>query len=461
MTDACGPDQGPGKILIVEDSQFFLNVISRRIESEIKAETLLAASLSQAMKQIEEHEEEISLCCIDLMLPDAPNGEIVDLVVEKKLPCIVFTGVYSDEIREEILSRKVIDYVTKDSPDSLDYLVGLIRRLTRNANTVAMVVDDSRSARQYVRDLLSLYRFNTIEACDGADALEKLEANPEIRLIITDYYMPKMDGFELIKRARKHRTRSDLAIIGLSSGGSGPMSARFIKYGANDFLNKPFLREEFFCRVSQNMDNIDLIRDLAIRASVDPLTGLSNRGVLFDMAPPLVAQARRSGQRSAVAVIDVDFFKKVNDTYGHDAGDKVLTGIAKILRTSFRRESDIVARLGGEEFCVVVPEAQADCVADQFDQLRADIAAARFDVGHGKSIGVTASIGVTSSQSSKFEDMLAVADHLLYDAKALGRDRVITENVQERSRVGVADPDGSDNFVGSRQITTKKCSGCI
>ena len=429
MIKTSGPNAKPGKILVVEDSQFFLNVISRRIKLEIDADTLLAASLSEATQQIEDHADEISLCCIDLMLPDAPNGEIVDLVVKKKLPCIVFTGVYSDEIREEILSRKVIDYVTKDSPDSLDYLMGLIRRLTRNAGTVAMVVDDSRSARQYVRDLLELYRFHTVEAVDGVDAMEKLEANPDIRLVITDYYMPRMDGFELIKRARKHRSRSELAIIGLSSGGSGPMSARFIKYGANDFLNKPFLREEFFCRVSQNMDNIDLIRDLAIRASVDPLTGLSNRGVLFDMAPPLIAQARRSNQRSAVGVIDVDFFKKVNDTYGHDAGDKVLANVAQILRSNFRRESDIVARLGGEEFCVVVPDTPENCVASQFDQLREEIAATRFDVGHGKSIGVTVSIGVTSTQAAKFEDMLAVADHLLYDAKALGRNRVITENL--------------------------------
>ena len=429
MNKASGPNGKPGKILIVEDSQFFLNVISRRIKLEIDTKTLLASSLSEATQQIEAHADEISLCCIDLMLPDAPNGEIVDLVVEKQLPCIVFTGVYSDEIREEILSRKVIDYVTKDSPDSLDYLMGLIRRLTRNAGTVAMVVDDSRSARQYVRDLLELYRFRTVEACDGVEALEKLEANPDIRLVITDYYMPRMDGFELIKRARKHQSRSELAIIGLSSGGSGPMSARFIKYGANDFLNKPFLREEFFCRVSQNMDNIDLIRDLAIRASVDPLTGLSNRGVLFDMAPPLIAQARRSGQRSLVGVIDIDFFKNVNDTYGHDAGDKILAGVAQILRSNFRRESDIVARLGGEEFCVVVPDAPGGCITSQFDQLREEISAAQFDVGHGKSISLTVSIGVASTQASKFEDMLAVADHLLYDAKALGRNRVISENL--------------------------------
>jgi len=414
-------------ILVVEDSPFFLNVTHRRLEADLNVTVLDAATMADARVIMEREKEKLFLCVVDLVLPDAPKGEIVDLAVEHGMPCIVFTSMFSDEVREEVLSKPVIDYVTKDSPASLDYMSNLIRRLVSNAETKVLLVDDSRSARSYVRDLLALYRFQVLEAANGVDALEILSKTPDIRLIVTDYYMPKMDGFELVKQVRKTFAPSELAIIGLSSSGSGPLSARFIKYGANDFLNKPFLREEFFCRVSQNMENLDYIRDLSYAAQYDPLTNLYNRRFLFEAAEPFIAQARRKKARPVVAMLDIDHFKSVNDTFGHDAGDAILIGMADRLRGFIRRKSDILARIGGEEFCLFAPEMDPDCVAEFFENLRkvvADTPIPMDDEDEPKGLEITVSIGVCDEPTGSFREMLRQADRCLYAAKAAGRNCV-------------------------------------
>lgn len=420
------PPRSQKRILVVEDSPFFLNVTHRRLESELGVDVIDASCLEDARRVIQQEGDSIFLCILDIVLPDAPRGEVVDLAVDHGLPCIVFTSMFSDEVREEVLSKPVIDYVTKDSPASLDFMIHLIRRLVSNAETKVMVVDDSRSARHYLVDLLTLYRFQVLEASDGLEALEVLGRNPEIRLIVTDYYMPRMDGFELVKQTRKTHPAAELAIIGLSSSGSGPLSARFIKNGANDFLNKPFLREEFFCRVSQNMDNLDYIQELSRAAQFDSLTELYNRRFLFQVVEPFLAQARRDGRNPVVAMMDIDHFKLVNDTYGHDAGDIVLVHVARALRQFVRRKSDILARVGGEEFCLFLPEMAPEAVAGFFESLRETVAGARISLDDAAKteLQVTISIGVCDQIADSFRDMLRHADRHLYGAKIGGRNRV-------------------------------------
>ena len=351
------------KLLVVEDSTVFRAIVEQQIGQQLGIEVVLAATMAEGLAAVEGRTDEFFLALLDLTLPDAPDGEIVDAMLERGLPVVVFTSRYDEDLRESLLAKNVIDYVPKDSPASLKYLVSMVRRLQRNRETTALVVDDSVTARQLARHWLELHRFDVREADSGQAALAALRAEPDIRLVITDYNMPGMDGFELIQQLRRRFDRDELAIIGVSAGGDAPLSAKFIKYGANDFLNKPYLREEFFCRISQNMEMLDNIRALRDAAAKDYLTGLPNRRQFFEVAGALHAAARRDGARAFAAMIDVDHFKQVNDTHGHDAGDAVLREIGRLLPALLMRESDIVARLGGEEFAVfaydVTPETAA------------------------------------------------------------------------------------------------------
>lgn len=250
-------------IFLVEDTRFFTSAIKKKIEDLVNVKVVSASSLEEARQELESGDSSHFLAILDLRLPDAPDGEIVDYVASMNIPIIVFSSEFSETVQEQVLSKKVIDYVLKDSPSSLDRLATLVGRLFHNQSIKVLAVDDSTSTRTYIRDLLLQYRFQVKLAADGMEALATLEEHPDIRLMITDYYMPKLDGFRLIKEVRKTYSSRDLAIIGMSASGSSALSAKFIKHGADDFINKPFLREEFFCRISHNLNFQELFHELS------------------------------------------------------------------------------------------------------------------------------------------------------------------------------------------------------
>lgn len=410
------------RILIVEDSKFFIQLVTKAIAESIRAETVVATSLADARKIIETASKPFDLALTDIMLPDDEEGEAVSLMLDHGIPCIVFTAVFSEDLRERLLARNVIDYVVKNSPASLDYLMGLVTRLHRNRLTKVMVVDDSKTTRSYLSDLLKAYQFKVIEAENGEDALQKLKETPNIRMVITDYHMPGMDGVEMVRRMRASHDQERLCIIGLSSGGGSALSAQFIKMGANDFINMPFLREEFFCRVMQNMRMLDMVERLTDMATKDVLTGIHNRRFFFDAGDALFASAKREHLTLTAAMLDVDFFKKVNDSYGHDAGDAVLKQIAAVIRKKCR-QTDLVARFGGEEFSILAVNMDEASARTFFESLRKAIESAKI-THKGKTIQVTASIGVCLGAGTTLSGMIKAADEMLYKAKKAGRNRV-------------------------------------
>ena len=416
------------KLLLIEDSRFFSNLIKNSIEKILDVDVYVAASLAEGKALIKAHKSAFFLALLDLNLPDACGDEVVEAIHEHDIPCVVFTGSFDEDLREQILEMGVIDYVTKDNPSSIDYVVSLVRRVQNNAKQKALVVDDSVVARTIAARLLKLFQFQVIEAKDGAEALEIIDQHStrdgnEIGLVLTDYNMPGMNGFELVRTIRKTCPKSSMAIIGISSQSGSPISTKFIKNGANDFLTKPFFPEELLCRVSQNMDIIDQLSALRIAATRDYLTGMVNRRYFFEMANPIYASAKRNGSDVLVAMVDVDHFKNVNDTYGHDVGDDVLVGIAGVLDGS-ARDTDIIARFGGEEFCVIAPGIQAEDVKPYLDKIRTRIEALSFTSGE-TTFKLTASIGATCSYSEDLEHMISESDNMLYEAKETGRNKVV------------------------------------
>ena len=158
------------------------------------------------------------------------------------------------------------------------------------------------------------------------------------------------------------------------------------------------------------------------QATLDPLTGLNNRRQLLRLGLPMLACARRSATPLAVAMLDIDHFKRVNDTWGHDAGDEVLVRIGQLLKASFR-SSDIVARFGGEEFCILAPGLSPEEAFSLFDAFRLRLAEERFTFD-GEQVAITISIGVSTEVIDSIDTMIAAADTQLYRAKERGRNRV-------------------------------------
>ncbi len=410
-------------ILVVEDSKFIGSMVKYRLE-EAAYDVVWVKKMSEAIKALDEEENNFFAALLDYNLPDAPRGEIIDEVSDRDIPSIVFTGLVSEEVRETVWAKGVVDYVIKDDPNSLEYLISMLRRIEINENIKVLIVDDSSFFRKALTDLLKIHRYHTLSARNGNEALDILEKHPDIKLVITDFHMPEMDGFTLTQKIRGIYKKDDLAIIGISSEGENIMAARFIKSGANDFLIKQsFLTEEFYCRVTQSVENIELIQMIREAAIKDFLTDLYNRRYFFEMGKTLFASAVRDSLTLACAMIDIDHFKDVNDSYGHETGDIALQHIAKILK-SRTRESDIVARVGGEEFCILAVNMNVDDSKKLFEELRKKVEETPAAIEDEQKLSMTISIGVTTELATSLDEMVNQADTLLYQAKENGRNRV-------------------------------------
>lgn len=246
------------KVLIVEDSRIQAKIMSDHVRDRLPYEVIIAETLAETREILDQEGKNIFVAVLDLHLPDDPGGEIVTLAASKGVPSVVMTSSFNEELRQKLLEQNVVDYFLKTMAE-VRAMEDLIERLHKNLSVKVLVVDDSKLARNRIVTLLTNQNYQTVEAENGKEAMKVMEADPEVRMVITDYNMPQMDGFELITELRKTKQKNQLAIIGVS-GADGKQTARFLKIGANDFLQKPVQAEEFYCRVNQQMDIQDMMR---------------------------------------------------------------------------------------------------------------------------------------------------------------------------------------------------------
>lgn len=404
-------------ILVIEDSPLVLKVLEHLFRQDGALQPVFCASFGEAQLLLETSANLFFAAIVDLNLSDAPNGEVVDLVLQYSLPCIVLSSSYNEQRRDELLLKGVVDYVLKESQHSYDYVLRLIHRLERNCQVKILIAEDSEATRHYIRRVLTPHLYQIIDAVDGDEALRILQEQPDIDLFLVDHSMPGLSGFELVKLLRQQMRRSELIILGLSADAKGSLSALFIKHGADDFLRKPFCPEELNCRVMSTLERRDLPRALKQAAQFDSLTGLHNRRSFYDNACRQLQQAARKGQGLSVAMLDLDLFKQINDQFGHASGDAALVGFAQAARQCLPHA--LIGRLGGEEFALLstLPAAQ---LADSLQQLRAQCAHIKYAIGAPP---LSFSAGIHQTTGEELEQCLQQADQQLYRAKSDGRGR--------------------------------------
>jgi two-component system, cell cycle response regulator len=294
-----------------------------------------------------------------------------------------------------------------------------------------LVADDSPVYRKLVEHALAESAITVLFANSGHQAIEIFEReHPD--LIITDWMMPDITGIELCQKIRAGAQSSYTYVIILTSNAEKENVVKGLSAGADDYLTKPFHRDELLARVHVGRRLIDLHRQIQAKnklleelALTDPLTGLPNRRAIEAWAVRQLSGAARYGFSFWVVMTDLDHFKSVNDTYGHDAGDTVLKKFAELLKASTRL-SDISGRIGGEEFLLVITHADEKGATLLADRLREEFAAERFYF-KGATLQVTASFGIvgfSGKQAPEFSELVAQADEALYRAKHHGRNRI-------------------------------------
>ena len=414
------------RLLVVEDSKPIATVI-KQIAQSLNYEVVIATTLAQ-VEEILSGDVDFFAATVDFALPDANDGEAIACVLSHKIPSVVMTGKMDDATRQKILAQPVIDYIPKENSQAFLYLKRVLHWQQTNSQNEILVVDDSSSARNHIVELLKRRNFCVHTANNGVQALEKLKQHNKIKMVVTDLEMPEMDGITLTNEVRKKYTREQLAIIGISGAENGIHSARFIKNGADDFLRKPFCPEEFYCRITQNIESLNNIAQIQHAANTDYLTDLLNRRAFINNAKQRIAEYVKRNVTYCLAVLDIDYFKKVNDTYGHDAGDQVLKVLALYLRKHFG--SGLTARLGGEEFAVLMHGVDSDQLYNKLDDFRRELSVSSLPVGDTH-ISVTISIGVVFDSNEELSKQMSEADNALYLAKDHGRNQIIISGSEE------------------------------
>lgn len=410
-------------ILLVEDSPTIAKVIIEKISTELKYKVIVAATKKQAVDVLST-DMDIFLALLDLNLPDAPNGEIVDIVLEKNIPSIVLTGNLNLGVRKKFSGKDIIDFLLKNREEDLEYLVQKIKRLEQNINTTVLLVDDSILPRSLMRKILEHQLFTVVEAKNGVEGLAQIKKDPTIKIVVTDFNMPHMNGLELTKNIRENYTKDEKAIIAVSVSSDENAVGDFLKFGATDFIKKPFSKDEFVCRINNIAESMSYIETINNMATRDYLTQVYNRRYFFEKSDPFYEQSVKSKKLFAVAMFDIDDFKKVNDTYGHAVGDIVIKDLANAL-VAQTKGLDIVSRFGGEEFCLLIKDVTLDNAVKVIEKIRNDCGVVKIDTGEfkGKTIKYTFSCGVTIDYDTSLAEMINTSDRLLYDAKQNGKNR--------------------------------------
>jgi diguanylate cyclase (GGDEF)-like protein len=290
-----------------------------------------------------------------------------------------------------------------------------------------LIADDDDVSRLALKAMLVRDGYEVTAVSDGAQAWEILRGENPPRLAILDWLMDEMDGVEVCRRVRARPELRDIFLILLTSRVDQDHIVTGLAAGANDYVTKPFDRNELLARVRVGAQMMSLYAELAVRmreldalATMDALTGIANRRAFQARLDAEIVRTNRYRSPLALLMLDVDHFKSLNDAHGHQAGDQVLQKMGRLLASS-SRETDLVARYGGEEFAIILVNADktaAHVIAERFR--------ARIEAEPWPYRAVTASIGIASWKSAddSAAEMIRQADQALYFAKNSGRNQV-------------------------------------
>jgi two-component system, cell cycle response regulator len=291
-------------------------------------------------------------------------------------------------------------------------------------NEKILVIDDINFNIVILTNILEKEGFRVFSVNNGLSILEITHRfKPDV--ILLDIIMPIMDGFEVCKLLKSNYELKDIPVIMVTARTEGTDIKKALEIGAFDYVKKPFDEIEIIARIKSALRLKNLQDELKELATKDGLTGLYNYTLLVELSEKEIAKQQRSNMDISFAMIDIDFFKKINDTYGHIFGNSVLKGLSNILVNSVRK-GDIVARYGGDEFCLVLPETNIQDAFQLCERIRKKIETLNFNIGN-ETVKITGSMGVFLKDyrnNIDLSEIIQKVDKNLYKAKNNGRNRV-------------------------------------
>jgi two-component system cell cycle response regulator len=322
---------------------------------------------------------------------------------------------------------------------------GVVTDLTQDRSTAILLAEDDPVTRMLMTRFLKKAGYEVDAVADGTEALEHMTRH-YYPFLVTDWEMPEMDGIELCKAVRNLQLDGYVYALLLTARNAKEHIIAGLEAGADDYLVKPVHEPELIARLNTGRRILALEHSLRaanernrVLSITDPLTGAFNRRYMMEQLPRELERCRRYGNPLAVIMCDIDHFKQVNDVKGHSAGDDVLQQFAARMQRSTRANSDWVARLGGEEFLIVLPETDFRGAMFVAEKIRAITTSVPFVTREGDVLA-TSSFGVASTESHgpdlamNIETLIRAADQCLYTSKQSGRNRATGAEIPHRAQ---------------------------
>jgi len=286
-----------------------------------------------------------------------------------------------------------------------------------------LAVDDAKDTLMLLEFDLAEEGYQVFTAESGELAFDVLEKSP-IDFILLDMYMPGISGLAMLKKLKAHPSYINIPVIMLSASDDEDQIVATLEFGADDYVTKPYIPKVLFARMRTSIRLLEKTTELESIARTDFLTGISNRRYFEKLANKAISLAKRTNTSLIMAMFDIDFFKAVNDNYGHDSGDKVLINFASIMCDCFR-DYDIIGRIGGEEFAICMPNTSPENAFAACERFRVAIESHEIPFDDDI-ISVTVSIGLSLGLGPEMnlEELLKESDLGLYQAKNNGRNQV-------------------------------------
>ena len=433
-------------VMVVDDSSTIRKIIQREL-SKADYEVMMAKSGMEALAMLEWADPLPDLITLDIDMPRMNGFDVCRKIREaaengnerkKRIASIPIVFVSANDTidnRDKGYALGIIDFISK--PFAPGKILGTIDNILHAqeqfTDMTALIVEDSPFIRHVVHNILARHGLTIHEVGTAHEALEVVKKlNFHIDIVITDYVMPGMSGEELCRTLRSFTLLEKVPIFFISSVETKNAILGFFKVGASDYLPKPFTNEEFRARVLTHLRNRKYVKELEslntklqFYAEHDGLTGLYNRRYFQKELSTCFTHSKQQGEQLCCILIDLDHFKRVNDSYGHAFGDMVLNRFADMLQ-KVKRKSDIYARYGGEEFVLLLPQTSLEAGVKIAGQLQRTAQEYVYTEGRN-TLQVTISVGLASLQDHKPANpdrLLTMADEALYSAKGKGRNRI-------------------------------------
>lgn len=341
-----------------------------------------------------------------------------------KIPKIILTEGMPVDGSNLLRFDSVLDFVLNLKTHNHAYILTLIKRVISQESIQVLIAHREPYIRSLILSVLQKQGLEVHQASQLAQCKEIIQKHPSIKLILAGLELPQSIPGALLTWVRETRSKQDLALIGLADSNADGEAVRMLRLGANDVISVPPSLAEIQVRVAQNLALVNAFSEITELSRKDFLTGLYNRRHFYETAEKLFALMKRGKMRLAVAMLDIDNFKKVNDSLGHGAGDLAIVECARQLKKSLR-ETDVIARFGGEEFCVLLAgHEQVEHAQIVMERIIKRIAEQQMQF-ESHTFSITVSCGLAVTQTDQLDTMIQESDRLLYVAKTTGKNRVV------------------------------------